>query len=309
MRFDLVDLNLFLHVAEARSITHGAALSHLSLASASERVRGMESALGVALLERGRRGVALTPAGRALAQHARIVAQQVARMNGDLAQYARGFKGRVRVLANTSAASEFLPDAIRTFLARHPTIDIDLEERPSADIVSAIAEGSADVGVAADIVDTGALETFPLAVDRLVAVLPARHALARRRTLAFAELLPHDFIGLQAANALQQHLAAHAQRLGRPLAPRVRLGSFDAICRMVEAGIGVAVVPRTAAERSARTSKLRIARLSDAWALRRLAVCARRFDELPAPAGDFVMHLRTMRIAEPQDLPEITPSG
>ena len=168
MRFDLVDLRLFLHVAEAASITHGASRANMALASASERIRGMEKVVGIALLERGRRGVKLTPAGRALMHHAQTVLRQISHMRGDLAKYADGLKGHIRVLANTSALSQFLPELLSAFLAENPNLDIDLEERPSHDIVRSVAEGFADVGIVADIVDFGGLESFPFATDRLV---------------------------------------------------------------------------------------------------------------------------------------------
>ena len=175
MRFDLIDLRLFLHVAETGSITHGAARANLALASASARIRGMEETLGVDLLERGRRGVRPTPAGEALVHHARVVLQQLERMKGELGDYARGLKGHVRVLSNTAAMTEFLPDALATYLADHPNIDIDLEERPSYEIVQAVAQGLADLGIVADGLDLGALETFPFRLDRLVAVVPRGH--------------------------------------------------------------------------------------------------------------------------------------
>src|SRR4051794_40075896 len=142
MRFDLVDLQLFIAVADQRSITHGAERSHLALASASARIRGMEDLLGVALLKRGRRGVELTAAGRSLVEHARIIVAQVERMRGDLGAYARGLKGRVHVLSNTVALSEHLPEVLASFLSANPTIDIELEERESIDILAAIAAGT-----------------------------------------------------------------------------------------------------------------------------------------------------------------------
>ena len=140
MRFDLVDLQLFVAVAETRSITNGAQRVHLALASASERIKGLEDALGVALLTRGRRGVELTPAGESLLDHARVVLHNVEAMRGDLAAFARGAKATVRFLANTSGLSEYLPKALAAFLAAHPHISIDVEERESADIARAIAD-------------------------------------------------------------------------------------------------------------------------------------------------------------------------
>ena len=172
MRFDLVDLQLFLHVAEAANITHGAERSNLALASASGRIRKMEELAGTPLIERGRRGVMLTLAGRALAHHARLVIHQIGHMKGELSEYAGGIKGRVRVQANASALSEFLPKALSEFLTDNPGIDVDLEESSSYRIVRAVADGFVEIGIVADIVDFGDLEFYPFAIDRLVLITP-----------------------------------------------------------------------------------------------------------------------------------------
>ena len=292
MHFDLTDLRLFLHVAETGSITHGAERAHLALASASARIRGMEDALGVDLLERGRRGARPTPAGEALAHHARVVLQQVERMKGELGDYARGLKGHVRLLCNTSAMSEFLPDALATYLAGHPNIDVDLEERPSHEIVQAVAQGMADLGIVADTVDLGALETFPFRPDRLVLVVPHGHRLAKRRQLAFREVLAQPFVGLGGASALQAHIGAYAARAGGALKLRVRVHGFDAVCRMVERGAGLGIVPETAARRCRRSMAIQAVRLTDPWTLRQLTLCVRRLDALPIHAQRLVEHLR-----------------
>jgi len=292
MRFDLMDLRLFLSIADSGSITQGAERVHLALASASARIRGMEEALGVALLARGRRGVRPTPAGQALVHHARLMMEQHERMKGELGAYARGLKGHVRLLCNTAAMSEFLPDALGPYLAAHPNIDIDLEERPSYQIVQAVAQGLADLGIVADTVDPGALETFPFRVDRLVVVVPRRHALARRRQLAFRDIVDRDFVGLSPGSALQEHLGDHAARAGRALKLRVRVGGFDAVCRMVEHGSGIGIVPETAARRCRRAMAVGIVKLAEPWALRHLTLCVRRLEALPAHAQQLVQHLR-----------------
>jgi DNA-binding transcriptional LysR family regulator len=292
MRFDLTDLRLFLNTAEAASITHGAARTNLALASASARIRGMEALLGTPLLERQRRGVRPTPAGRALVLHARIVLQQLDRMRGDLGAYGRGLKARLRLLANTAGLSEFLPEALAAYLAAHPNVDIDLEERPSAEIVPAVAEGLADLGIVADAVEMGELETFPFRSDQLVLIAPRGHRLAKHRTLAFREALDHDFVGLGAGSALQEYLGEHAARAGHPLKLRVRVGSFDAIARMVEQGVGLGVISETAARRCAKSMALAVVRLSDVWALRQLTICVRRFNTLSPQAQQLVVHLR-----------------
>lgn len=291
MRFDLIDLRLFLHVVEAESITRGAERAHLALASASARIRGMEETLGVPLLERGRRGVRPTPAGQALAHHARLILGQVEHMRGELGQYARGLRGCIRLLANTAALSEFLPEALARHLAANPNIDIDLEERPSYEIVQAVAGGIAEIGIVADTVDLAGLETFPFQVDRLVLVVPAGGSFSGRGEIAFAETVGHDFVGLGTGSALQAHLGEHALRAGRALRFRVRVSGFEAVCRMVEQGVGLGVVPETAARRCRQSMAVEAIPLSDAWALRRLTICVRRLDALPAHSRALVADL------------------
>jgi DNA-binding transcriptional LysR family regulator len=292
-RFDLIDLRLFLHVAEAANITQGASRANMTLASASERIRAMEDALGVPLLERKRRGVSLTAAGAVLERHARVVTQQLEEMRGELNSYAKGLRGHVRLLANTVAMVEFLPAALSVFLSAHPNIDVELEERPSGEIIRAVAEGLADIGIVAESIDPAeALETFPFAEDRLVVITPRRHALNAHGEMAFREILDHDVVGLVASSALQRTLDHHAARAGRRLKLRVRLNSFDSVARMVESGIGLAVLPETAARRCQRSMAIRIIALRDAWVLRRFTICVRNLRSLSAHAQWLVQHLK-----------------
>lgn len=292
MRFDLVDLRLFLHVAEAGSITHGAERSNLALASASARIRGMEDALGASLLMRDRRGVSLSPAGQCLVEHARLILQQVERMRGDLGSFARGLSGSVRLVSNTAALSEHLPKVLAKFLAANPTISLDIEERESADIAAALASGAADVGIASAATLPDTIEQFPFRDDSLVLVFPRGDGLGRRRALALADVADRSFVGLPADSALQRHIAGHAARLGRSMKIRARVAGFDAVCRMVEAGAGIGIVPEASAARSRPSMRIELVRLSDPWASRRLAICVRDLSSLPAGAQRLVAHLR-----------------
>jgi len=291
-RLDLTDLRLFLHTTETGSITAGAGRSHIALASASARIRAMEDSLGVPLLLRERRGVQMTSAGRALQHHARTMLQQMEKMRDELGQYAQGLKGHIRLLANTSAISEFLPDALGIFLSNHPNIDIDLEERLSYDIVQAITDGIADVGIVADSTDIASLESMPFREDRLVVVTARRHPLGRKKHMLFADALHCHFIGLSGDSALQEHIAGHAMRAGKRLQYRVRLRSFDAICRMIESDVGIGVIPETAALRCQQFMDIKCIRLSDAWASRRLLICARHFASLPTATSQLIAQLR-----------------
>ncbi|MGB6535995.1 MAG: LysR family transcriptional regulator [Xanthobacteraceae bacterium] len=293
MRFDLADLNLFRHVVEAGSITRGAERAHLALAAASTRIRNMEDALGIALLTRGRQGVVPTQAGRTLLQHARAMLRQAERLHEDLSAYGGGLAGQVRVLSNTNALTEFLPEALSSFLASHRNVSVDLEERLSDEIVGLIAEGVADLGIVAGTVDAGGLETYPFRRDRFVLVVAREHSLAAHRKIAFEQVIDHDFVGLDRASALQRFLASKAVRIGRPLRLRVQLRSFDAVCRMVECKVGIGIVPETTARRVQKTMAIAVVPLTDPWAVRELTICVRSMEELPLYARQLVEHLRT----------------
>jgi len=292
MRFDLTDLRLFCDVVDEGSITAGAEKSALALAAASTRIRNMEALLGAALLTRSRQGVALTPAGRTLLKHARTILGQTARMREDLSAFAGGLSGEVRLLANTNALTEFLPEALSSFLAAHPHVSVDLEERLSDEIVGLIAEGVGDVGIVAGTVDVGTLQTYPFRSDRFVVVTPPGHPLTATPNVSFAEVLEYEFVGLERSSSLQRFLTAKAAREGRPLRARIQLRSFDAVCRMVEAGVGVGVVPQTTAARAAKTMSLAVIDLADDWALRELNIVVRAEAELRPYARELVEALR-----------------
>jgi molybdate transport repressor ModE-like protein len=296
VRFDIADLSLFRHVVEAGSITHGAERAHLALAAASTRIRNMEDVLGVPLLTRGRQGVTPTQAGRTLLQHARAILRQSERLHEDLGAYGGGLAGQIRVLSNTNALTEFLPEALSSFLAAHPHVSVDLEERLSDEIVGLIAEGVADLGVVAGTVDAGGLETYPFRRDRFVLVVAADHPLAKRAKndakLAFEDVLDQDFVGLDRASAIQRFLATKAVRIGRPLRLRVQLRSFDAVCRLVECKVGVGIVPETTARRVSKTMAIKAINLSNPWAVRDLTICVKNREELPTYARQLVEHLR-----------------
>jgi DNA-binding transcriptional LysR family regulator len=292
MRFDLTDLSLFRHVVEAGSITHGAERAHLALAAASTRIRNMEEQLGAPLLVRARQGVTPTQAGRTLLQHARAMLGQAERLKEDLGAYAGGVAGQVRVLSNTNALTEFLPEALSAFLAAHPNVNVDLEERLSDEIVGLIAEGVGDIGIVAGTVDPGRLVTYPFRSDRFVLVVARNHPLASRSRVRFADVLEQDFVGLDRSSALQRFLASKAGGVGRPLRLRVQLRSFDAVCRMVECNVGIGVVPATTARRAAKSMAVQAVDLTDTWAVRDLAICIRDFAALPSYARQLVEHMR-----------------
>jgi DNA-binding transcriptional LysR family regulator len=292
-RYDLTDLRLFVHVAEAANITRGATRSNLSLAAASERIRALEATLGTNLLVRGRRGVQLTAAGSIVLQHARAVSEQLQRMRGELDGYAKGLRGNVRVLVNTVAMLEYVPAMLPDFLAQHTNVDVDMEEAKSPDIMRTVAAGRADIGIVAGAIEPEMqLETFPFAQNVLVLITPTRHPLAGKPRIAFAETLNYEYIGLDNTSALQTFVNRQAERLGHQLKVRVRLSSFDVICQMVEAGTGLAVVPRAAAQRWRRLASFSIVPLTDPWVLRHLTLCVRSLRSATPHARRLLTYLR-----------------
>ncbi|QVW24032.1 LysR family transcriptional regulator [Pseudomonas hormoni] len=293
MHFDLTDLRLYLNILDTGNITAGAARSHLSLAAASARIRAMESSLGIDFLERGRRGVTPTPAGKALAQHARLLLQQAERMQQDLAEYAKGVKGQVRLLCNTTAITEHLPEVLADFLCRHPNLDIDLQELPSARITHALRQGAADLGIVSDAVDTHALETLPFRDDPLVLIMPPDHPLANGATPNFSDTLHHDYVGLSANSALSVYLEEQALHAGMRLQIRIRAEGFDGVMRMVARGAGLAIVPLAAIQRRAVDQPFKSFALKEEWAQRKLLLCARSFTGLPGYARALLDALRT----------------
>jgi DNA-binding transcriptional LysR family regulator len=303
MHFDLTDLRLFLHTTETGSITAGAARSHLALASASARLRGLEASLGTALLTRGRRGVQPTAAGQALAYHARALLQQVGRMQEDLGDYASGFKGRVRLLCNTAAVTEHLPEPLGAFLHDHPNIDVELQEQPSHRILPELREGTADVGIVSDAVDLSGLYATPFRRDRLVLLAPRGHALARRARVRYSEALDHDHVGLPTSTALGVYLDDQAARIGRSLHARIRVHGFDAVARLVLQDAGVGIMPESAARRWISPQRrtpgrpdrgrggARLLILDETWADRQLMLCTRTLEGLPNYARALIQAL------------------
>lgn len=290
MRPDFSSLALFIRIAETRSITKAAKSSHIALAAASRRITQLEDQFGVQLLYRTAKGVELTPAGNAVLFHARALMEQVDQMRAEVSDYSKGAKGMVRIQANASALAQYLPDDLATFAASHPAIKISLAEERSGAIVDAVRSGATDIGIVMEGAEAAGLELYEYRTDKLVAVMPRKHPV-RARQLAFAKLLDHDFVGLESNTVISQILIAQASHAGKPLRLRVQVKSFDVVARMIQAGLGIGVLPEAAAKAFAGSMGLRLVSLTDPWATRRMSVCVRQYATLPAPARQLVDHL------------------
>jgi DNA-binding transcriptional LysR family regulator len=292
MRFDLVTLNLVLAIAETRSITRGAEREHLALAAASKRLSDLETRLGVPLFERRARGVELTAAGHALVRHIRSLHASLHAMEAEVAEHSHGLRGHLRLVANASAIAECLPPDLAAFSRAHPDIRITLEDQTSAELQRSVAEGRADVGIFVPPLLESRLRTWRYREGTLVVITPQGHALADRAQaqgrVRFADLLDFDFVGQHTGAALQQMLLAHATEQGRPLRTRMQVRGFDAIAQLVEAGLGVALMPSAVAERLARLFRLTLVALDEPWAQREYLVGVREQAVLPAVVRRFV---------------------
>lgn len=277
---DFLSLQLFVRAVESRSLTKAAEQSHIALAALSRRIALLEHAYGTPLLYRSAQGVEPTPAGKSLLHHARILLHQEERLRGELSDFAKGIRGHIRIQANTSAITQFLPHDLARFIAKYPDVRIELEERRSSQIADALREGMTDIGIVLDGTDLAGLQSFPYRSDRLVAVVPRGHALRQRRA-SFRDLLAHDFVGLDSDAAMMRLLADAADSVGATLRLRVQVSSFEAVCKLVQAGLGVGVLPDGAAADFARIVGLRVIPIVDEWAQRRMLIAVRNVGTLP----------------------------
>ncbi|WP_321793532.1 LysR family transcriptional regulator [Caballeronia sp. J97] len=293
-RLDLTTLQLFLAVFEEGTLTRAAEREAIAVSAASKRLLELEQAVGAVLFERKARGMELTPAGETLLHHARRVLRDVENIGIELAEHASGVRGYVRMMANLSAIVEFLPEDLRAFSSVHDQIKIDLEERPSGGIVEGVADSLVELGICSGDADTRGLETAHYRHDRLAIVMPGDHPLASAASVAFAQTLDFDHIGLHSASSINMRTHLAARQAGRALRLRIHVPGFDAVCRMVQAGMGVGVLPMQVFEAMGRQLGLAAVALEDEWAARSLVIVVRDSDALSPVSRLLFDHLRTV---------------
>lgn len=298
-RIDLTSLQLFVAVCELGSIGRAAEREFIAASAVSKRLSDLEATVDTALLYRHSRGVTLTPAGESLLHHARNVLYGLERMQGELSEYADGVRGHVRIHANMSAIVQFLPEDLGAFARKHGQVKIDLQEQLSPAVIAAVQEGTADIGICsmAHVPSSGqaapTLQRRPYREDRLVVVVPQQHALAQSDSVAFADVLEWDIVSLQAGSSISLAMRAAAAQAGHALHQRIQVTSLDAMCRMIDNGLGVGLIPDRAFELMHGVGHLRALELRDDWARRELSIVARDFDALPVTARLLVEHLCT----------------
>jgi len=286
-RLDLMTLQLFVAVCEEGTLTKAAQREAIAPSAVSKRLVELEQILGVRLLVRHPKGMTVTPSGETLLHHARHMMFKTEQLALELAEHAKGIRGYVRMMANLSAILQFLPTDLRSFAIAQPAIKIDLEEQPSLRVIKAVEDGRAEIGICDSSVDAHHLKTQLYRRDELYVVMQSDHPLRNAIQLAFADTLDHDHVGLHAESAIYALVRAEAQRVGRPLKVRMHAPGFDAVCRMAQANMGVAVMPRLVFELLGVPMGLIGVPLTDAWAQRTLQLVTR--DQALSPAAELLL--------------------
>lgn len=292
MKLDPVSLRLFVAVMEENAIARAAAREHIAASAASRRLADLEQSLAVSLFTRSNRGMEPTPAAFALLNLARGVLNDLDGIASQMRDYGAGVRGQVRVVANISAITQFLPGELQSFMATHPHVQVQLQEQISTSIAHSVAENAADVGILNHGSYGEQVTLLPYREDELVVAVPAGHALARRRSLRFADILPFDLVGMHTGSAINNLLMRNAAELEMPIKLRIQVTSYDAQCLMVAAGLGVGVLPLGSAQIYRGALALRTIPLAEPWARRRLSLCVRSLESLSGVARLLVDHLR-----------------
>ena len=292
MIIDPLSLKLFVTIVEEGTIAGAAEREHIAASAVSKRISELEETFGTHLLRRTNKGVVPTDAGITLLQLARGVLHDMNNLYVQISEYSSGVRGHVRLSANISAINQFLPAEIRSFIDLHPQIHVHLEGAISESIMKTVAEGATDVGIITMGSYHQELEFIPYHSDQLIVITPRDHPLAREKSVSFRETLDFDFVGLSVGSALHNQILRAAQELDRTPKLRIRVNSFDALCLMVEAGLGIGIVPKGAAKPYFKGLRIRSINLAEPWAHRELKICVRSLEALPAAARLLVEHLR-----------------
>jgi len=293
MAFEWKDLRLFKAIAQTGNLSAGAVAMHMTAPSASYRLKNLEYTAGSPLFVRTAKGMRLTPAGDALAKHVDILLADLQALQTEVNAYARNLKGKVRLLANSSALNGFIIPSLARFLAANSQVDVDLKEQDSLSIAGKIQRGEADIGICAGNAGLPDLRSERYALEKLICIASVEHVLAQRESLQFTEMLDYELVCTAQASSNFQFIARQADALGKPVKVRVHVHDFNSVIYLVEAGVGIALVPASiAAPRIHGGSMIGIA-MNDGWAMRDLHLMTRNDihpDGLVSQFSDILLH-------------------
>jgi DNA-binding transcriptional LysR family regulator len=296
MHFDFADLRLFARIAEEENLSRGAKKAFLSPAAASARLKALEDQLGTRLFYRESKGLALTPAGERLLRHARVIERQFEHVRSDFEEFSKDSVGHIRIFANTTAVTEFMPEVLAHFMAERPAVTVDLQERQTRDIIRGVLDASADLGIISGPLNPEGLEVVHFSTDKLVLVTPAGHPLLEKSNVSLVDTLEYEHVSMHEGSTLHAFLTDLVRDERRKLQIRIQVRSFEAMCRMIEAGVGIGILPLSTTLRHRQTMKLEILELDEPWAIRERVVIARDMEGLPGCAKALIDEL--IKVAE-----------
>jgi DNA-binding transcriptional LysR family regulator len=286
--FDLIDIELLANIAETKSFTQGAVLSHLCLSAASKRIKHVEERLGAKVFYRDNQGIALTEVGKTLYDGGRRILHQMDHLVDNLQDYTQGAKGQLRIFAPTTVSTEYLPATLCRYLGTHKGINVDLRMRSSREVVRAVGDDTADIGIIARSLCTDGLELLPYRRERWVVVAGLSHPLAKLKSIRFDETLDFEYVSLPETSTTQAYLNEAADTLHRTLKVRVQAANLAVLCRMAEANLGIGILPESIARQNAKSMAIRTIPLSDDWAKYNMQICVRDLQSLPKYAHDLI---------------------
>jgi len=292
---DLTTLRVIVAAADTGSISAASDHLNLAVAAVSARVSSLEESLGFRIFERSPRGVHLTANGHILVERGRRLVADADRLSQDMHEYGRGIEGHVRVLANSSSLLEVFPQVLSDFARQNPRIQIEIEERSSPETQSAVLKGFADIGIVDVPVKMRGLRFEELFNDQLVIMVNVDHPLAGLETTYLHDVLDEEFIALIESTALLMRLAMSASSADKTLRVRMRMHGFDAVTRMVAAGLGIGMLPLEAIRPQLAALPLRAIRLKDSWARRVHRIATRDGEAISPAAQTFIEALRNVR--------------
>jgi len=287
-KLDLTSLRLFVAVCQEKNIARAAEREFIAPSSVSRRIAEIEAIIGLPVIQRQSRGITVTPAGMTVLRYAEMVLSNIEALGAELSQHFIGAKGNIRLVANLSSIVQFLPEDIAAFQRLYPEIGIDIEEQDSEEVLRSVEERGADFGICNDIQGAAQFEHLPYRSDRLALMVPEGHALERADQVSLQQILKESFVGLRSGSALTHLLAQEAAKCGAELQVNIRVSSLDALCRMVHAGLGVAVVPAQVGELYTQTLKVRLIPIAEKWAVRKIIVVFKSREHLTASASTLV---------------------
>lgn len=299
MRLDFFDLQLVLNIVDTGSLTKGAQRSAISLQAASERIKKIEQSVEVQLFTRHASGVKLTLAGQTFATYAEGLLTQVQQLQQAMLPFSNRSEHldhahiEMTLWCNSSAQSEYLPLLLPQYLVENPHTQIELREAETQEIIQALQQGTAQLGLISSFFDAKNLQTLDFSEDPLVLICPIAHPLTAKSQLSLVECLSYPFVGLMPYHSLQQSIEAQAKQLGCAIQYRLRLPNFAAIAQVVASGVGIAIMPKRAARRLAEHYAFRQIALLGAWANRKLLLAAQDFEQLSLSYQHFSQFLRS----------------